>query len=926
VTDVQKSSQLAVATNGNGSQSDGRKLMEDFHHYKGIIFRGWRFIVLCVVASLTAAGIYIAALKPTYKATSRLLVIQQSGRPVHVGGGDALGNEFQSEETLATHVLLLRSPVIIERAFTLSGVKSVSIGSVISNLAVKQPDTSAKIIDLVYKSKSPQEALLVLDGVIESYKLFLKSNYQKSSSDVVGLITKARDELNAELKALEQAYLEYRQKNPAYSADSTGHSFVTRRLDQWDQTLNLFSARSVQLQSQLELGKKMTRQGADPAKIANALSQVGMIGGTQPVGSTPAASPATKSSTNDGSYVGIAQELAEIESRRKLAELYLEHFERVHEESGPAKDISDREIETKFLDDPVVADLKVQLGTVYVQLTEAKRVARSPTDPAVLHHSQRVESLKKEYHRLWEANRPLIAESLEIESNPDVRAGYRTAEAELIALKARESALRDRLDQVAMEELKKLRFQHEKLRHEQGESHPQVAQLKQRIDGIERRKQQAADSPDDGSSSALIDYMTQSLESIEAMRGDLQKKFEEDLALSKKAEITFLEESNLRSNLERQRTLFNSVVDQLKQARLVSDYDNVSTQTIAPITVVADQTLAVPLVMLATVLGVGLGAGVAFLADLLEARVRTLAEIRKLVDLPLIGVIPCIKDDQVVAAGMAGLLSHQKPRSALAESYKTTRTNLEFLRRSRQAQVLMVASSLPGDGKTTTACNLAITLANTGRRILLIDGDLRKPSLHRIFDVSRQDGFSDALLSRESSERFIRQTFVSNLDLLTTGPDVLNPAELLASDRLAEIFKEFRSLYDMVLIDSSPLLVVTDPSIIAAVVDGIVLVVRISATRRHDLEVTNDMLKTLGVPVFGMIINGVTRDEIGYGYGYGGYGYGSYGYGKKNGSPYGPSDEPPLAVDGPLRAGREPSTIITGKLGHENGTSQPISV
>ena len=118
------------------------------------------------------------------------------------------------------------------------------------------------------------------------------------------------------------------------------------------------------------------------------------------------------------------------------------------------------------------------------------------------------------------------------------------------------------------------------------------------------------------------------------MRSDLQKKFEEDLALAKKADITLLEESNLRSNLERQRTLFNSVVDQLKQARLVSDYDSVSTQTIAPITVGADQTLSVSLLFLAVIVGIGLGSAVAFLADLIEARVRTLAEIRKLVDLP----------------------------------------------------------------------------------------------------------------------------------------------------------------------------------------------------------------------------------------------------------------------------------------------------
>ena len=134
--------------------------------------------------------IYIAAQKPTYTASSRLLVIQQNGHPVHVGGGnDPSYSDGQSDDNLATHVLLLKSPVIIEQALNLSGLKSVSIGAVIANLTVKQPDPDAKIVDLVYKSKSPDEAHRILDGVIESYKLFLKSNYQKNSNDVISLIT-----------------------------------------------------------------------------------------------------------------------------------------------------------------------------------------------------------------------------------------------------------------------------------------------------------------------------------------------------------------------------------------------------------------------------------------------------------------------------------------------------------------------------------------------------------------------------------------------------------------------------------------------------------------------------------------------------------------------------------------------------------------
>jgi capsular exopolysaccharide synthesis family protein len=175
-----------------------------------------------------------------------------------------------------------------------------------------------------------------------------------------------------------------------------------------------------------------------------------------------------------------------------------------------------------------------------------------------------------------------------------------------------------------------------------------------------------------------------------------------------------------------------------------------------------------------------------------------------------------------------------------------------------------------------------------------------------MFDVARHGGLADALLSRETIDRLVQRTFVNNLDLLTTGCDVANPAELLASERLGETLKELGSLYDMILIDSSPLLLVTDSSIIGAVADGIILVVKVSSTRRHDLDATTEMLKTIGVPVFGVVINGVTREELGYGYSYGygyGYGYGRYGCGrygleKKNAKPYELCEEPPLNRSG----------------------------
>ena len=198
--------------------------------------------------------------------------------------------------------------------------------------------------------------------MIESYKLFLKSNYQKNSSDVIGLITKARDELNAELKALEQAYLEYRQKNPAYSADSTGHTFVARRLDQWDQTLNQFSARSLQLQSQLELGKKMSREGVDPANIANALSQVGMIGGNPPAGSPACHEPRANTRRPTMGHTSASPRNL---PRLSLAARWPSCIWNTSSASikTPARPGKFRIVRSRrrFLDDPVVVDLKSEI-------------------------------------------------------------------------------------------------------------------------------------------------------------------------------------------------------------------------------------------------------------------------------------------------------------------------------------------------------------------------------------------------------------------------------------------------------------------------------------------------------------------------------------------------------------------------------------
>jgi capsular exopolysaccharide synthesis family protein len=314
--------------------------------------------------------------------------------------------------------------------------------------------------------------------------------------------------------------------------------------------------------------------------------------------------------------------------------------------------------------------------------------------------------------------------------------------------------------------------------------------------------------------------------------------------------------------------LFNSVVDQLKQAQLVSDYGSITAQILNPPVATEKRPSIVSALCAALVLGLGLGGGMAFVADLIDARVRSLSEIRKVFDLRVLGIIPQLTHEQLDPEVVPGLISHALPRSLLAESYKTVRTSLDLIRRNLNARVLLVSSPESGDGKSTIASNLAISLAHAGRKVLLIDADLRRPTQHLIHGLHRSPGLTHVLKDVLPYHRAVQRTPIDNLDLLTAGPEVSNPAELLASPRLASFVEEMRPLYEVVIFDSSPLLAVTDASIIASVVDSITLVVRVSATRRHSLERTLELLATLETPVLGMVVNGLVCAQHGYGYAY----------------------------------------------------------
>ena len=897
------------------AQSDSRKLVEDLYDFLGTLVRGWRLVAVCIATTMTAAVIYLATAKPVYQASARLLVLQHGGQPLKLAGSSTNHDSlFQSVDgysnTLSTHIMIIRSPLIVSRALASTGLTDLSAGSVLAGLTVKLPDPTARVLELGYKAGWRDEAVKVVDFVIKSYDRFLQENYQKNSNQVLSLITRARDELSTELKKLENEYLEYRQQSTGHPTGEDGKTFIARRLDQWDQAISQAMLRSMNLKSQLELGRTLADDGAGVDVVMNAL---GLVGGT-PLNPAPAAEKALGTGL---SYDRVEAQLREIIFQRKTAESLLYHLRAEHARAASDTNVSEIELIHEFYAIPQVAERGNAYKLALETYNESKRVSRRANDPSVTSAKKRVKDLAAELGRSWQQMKPEVQARL---AQGDVDQ-IRRAASELVVLKAEEASLKERLDELKEQRLVELEAKHNRLAKQHGPGHAKVKEVREQLARLKGGADLAAADPRQAQSRALLKSIEQGLKSVEAMKAEVEQRFQQDLAESNKSEIGLLGESNLKNNLERQRVLFYSVVDQLKQAQLVSDFGSVTAQILDPPTA-NESRPPIPLVLLAAlVVGCALGVGAVYVADQLDARVRSLPEIRRLLDYRMLGVVPLMTRGQQGDVKIS-LISHVRPRSRLAETYKSIRTGIELLRRNWQGNVFMVTSAQPADGKSTTASNLAICMAQSGKKVLLVDADLRRPSQHKIHGLARSPGLTHVLNGDLPFHMAVQPTAVANLDLLAAGVDASNPAELLATPPLLTLMENMHISYHIVIIDTSPLLVVTDPSIIAVAIDGMVLVVRASVTRRHDAERCHDLLKALQTPVLGLVINGINPGQRGYGYGYG-YGY-LYGYGA-----YGPATtlgngDDPVSAQPSVRAAGTAEMLslgLNGTNGHAHVSS-----
>ena len=262
--------------------------------------------------------------------------------------------------------------------------------------------------------------------------------------------------------------------------------------------------------------------------------------------------------------------------------------------------------------------------------------------------------------------------------------------------------------------------------------------------------------------------------------------------------------------------------------------------------------------------------------ELKDSRLKSVRDVRVSLRQPILGSVASF-NEPVDRVSPSSKLPHpalrylNAPSSIEAENYRSIRTALLVTADNRHAKSVLVSSPEPGDGKTTLVSNLAIALAQSGKRVLLIDADLRRPTVHKLFRVPQEIGLTDVLTGEIDFLNAVRQTTVDRLSLLTAGDSPVNPAELLSSSRLTQVLKDARDEFDFVFVDAPPLLAVSDPCILARHVDGMMLVVRVGKNTRASAARVRELIENQGIYVLGTVANGVVPGkDRGYSY------YGEY--------------------------------------------------
>jgi exopolysaccharide transport family protein len=445
-----------------------------------------------------------------------------------------------------------------------------------------------------------------------------------------------------------------------------------------------------------------------------------------------------------------------------------------------------------------------------------------------------------------------------------------------------------------------LQKRHSELSKRYGANHPQIIALQSELATLQNRKREEIKRV----INSLYNTFQVSLAREQSLKAALNRQKGESFALNEKA-ISY---TVLKREAESTKEMYDLVIKRFKETSLTENIrtGNIRVVDLAEVPKTPVKPKKGQNVLLGLIVGLALGVGLAFFLEYLDNTIKTPDDLKERLKIPYLGPVPLMAVARGGSESLEDLITVTQPKSTASESYRGIRTSLFFSAADNSPRVVLVTSAAPAEGKTMTAANVAVTMAQAGNRVLVIDCDMRRPRMHRMFNVPRDRGVSNVLVGNCSLEEAIIPSSVQGLDVLPAGPVPPNPSEMLGSQSMGKLFQALRGRYDRIIVDSPPITAVTDAVILARLTDGVLLVVRAGETHREIVKNGIALLQGASAHILGAILNGVNMGRDSYYY----YQYYYYYYGedgdrkrktkrkKRERSAYGEGDREEMAPAG----------------------------
>jgi exopolysaccharide transport family protein len=410
-----------------------------------------------------------------------------------------------------------------------------------------------------------------------------------------------------------------------------------------------------------------------------------------------------------------------------------------------------------------------------------------------------------------------------------------------------------------------------------GKNHPQMVAIDSELKTLQKRKSQEINRV----INSLKNEYKVALAKEESLKDALSKQKEELLDLNEKA----IQYGVLRREVESAQNIYEMLIKRFKETSLSENMRAGNIRIIdkaeVPKTPVKPKKRVS--IILAMIVGLFGGTGLAFLLEYLDNTIKTPDDLKQYLNIPDLGPVPLFAAENKGNPGKgkdrtSDLIALHSPRSTASESYRGIRTNIMFSTAESVPQVILVSSAGPREGKTITAANIAITMAQAGSKIIILDCDMRRPEIHNLFGATRDRGMSNIMVGVDNIGVIIQSTQIPNLDVITSGPIPPNPSEMLGSKRMESLLVALRKKYDHILIDSPPVTAVTDASVLSKSADGVIMVIRTGDMARQIVKNGIDQFNNVGAHFIGAVLNGIDLSSSKYSYYY--YQYYRYYYGE----------------------------------------------